>query len=531
MSITSLNYFGFVAVLLLLYYILPKKIQWIVLLLGSIGFYLTSDVRYIIFLGSSILITWFFGIRIQKKTDRQKEELKAEGLDRDGKRAIKEKFKKKKRRVLVLNVIILLGLLYVCKYTDFTLDNIKSLSKLLGFSFKKPKINIILPLGISFYTFQSIGYIMDVYNEKVTAEKNPLKYALFISFFPQIVQGPIARYKDLAGQLTAEHKFEFKNIKFGFELMLYGLFKKLVLADRIAVMVENVIFDDWSKFGRYELILAIVLYSIQIYADFSGCMDIITGIAKMFGIELSKNFDHPYFSKTIPEFWRRWHVSLGTWFKDYVFFPISTAGWFQNLNRKLRKSWGAEAGRIITGIIPIMVVWFLTGFWHGASWKYIAWGLYHGVLIALGMAFGPLINKGCDKLKIKRDCFSFRLFQMTRTFILCCIGRVFFISDGLKDGLNILGHIWTHNNPWVLYSGSIFSNTGLDTYDYVIVFVSILIVWAVSMMQERFKVREKLEEQNLVFRWAVVYAAIFIILIYGMYGAGLNTGDFLYRDF
>lgn len=530
MSVTSLNYFGFVAGLLLLYYILPKKCQWVILLLGSIGFYLTYDVRYSIFLVSSILVTWLLAVLIQKRNDRQKEELKAEGLDKDGKAAIRTRYKKKKRRLLVLNIFILAGLLYFCKYTNFTLDNIKALSKVFGFKFKKPDVSIILPLGISFYTFQAIGYIVDVHMGKVAAEKNPLRYALFISFFPQVVQGPIARYKDLAPQLGSEHKFDFRNIKFGFELMLYGLFKKLVLADRIAIVVSTTL-GDWSSFGRYELILAIVLYSVQIYADFSGCMDIITGVAKMFGIDLSKNFDHPYFSKTIPEFWRRWHVSLGTWFKDYVFFPISVSGWCQKINIKTRKAFGAEAGRIITGIIPITVVWFLTGFWHGASWKFIAWGLYHGLLIALGMALGPHLSKLSDKLKIKRDCFSFRLFQMTRTFILCCIGRVFFISNGLKDGFSILGHIISHNDPWVLINGGLFANMGLDVYDFVIVFLSILTVWAVSMMQERFKVREKLEEQNLVFRWLIVYAAIFIILIFGMYGKDYVTSDFLYRDF
>lgn len=531
MSVTTLNYFGFVAGLLLLYYVLPKKCQWVILLLGSIGYYLTADFRYIFFLFASIIFTWLMGLWMQKKSDLQKEALKAEGLDKDQKKVIKDKFKKKKRGILVLCLVFLLGLLYFCKYTDFTLNNIRNLAKFLGFSFKKPKLNIILPLGISFYTFQSIGYIMDVYQGKVQTEKNIFKYALFISFFPQVMQGPIARYKDLAPQLIAERKFDFKNIKFGFELMLYGLFKKLVLADRIGIYVNDVVYTDWSKFGRYELILAIVLYSVQIYADFSGCMDIITGVAKMFGVDLSKNFDHPYFSKTIPEFWRRWHVSLGTWFKDYLFFPISVSGWCQSLNRKVRKAWGAEAGRIITGIIPIAVVWFATGFWHGASWQFIAWGLYHGLLIALGMAFGPLLNKVSDKLKIKRDCFSFRLFQMTRTFILCCIGRVFFISNGLKDGLKMLKHMWDYDDPWVLINGNVFAGSTLDTYDFVIIFVSILIVWAVSMMQERFKVREKLEEQGIVFRWGIVYLAIFVILIFGIYGKGFSTGDFLYRDF
>ncbi len=513
-----------------MYYILPKKCQWVVLLLASICFYLTSDVKYIIFLMSSVLVTWGFGLLMQKQNDKQKVAVKADGVDREAKKAIKEKFKKKKRWVLAGNLVIILGLLYYCKYTNFTLDNIESLSKVFGFEFTKPKVNIILPLGISFYTFQAIGYIMDVYKEKAVAEKNPLKFALFISFFPQVLQGPIARYNDLAPQLMAGHKFEFRNIKLGFELFLYGMFKKLVLADRIGLMVSTV-YGDWANYGRYEIILATVLYSVQIYADFSGCMDIITGVAKMFGIDLTSNFNHPYFSKTMPEFWRRWHATLGSWFKDYLFYPISVSGWCQAINRKCRKWFGGEAGRIISGIIPIYAVWFATGFWHGASWKFITWGLFHGTLIALSLIFTPLFDKISVKLKINRECFSFRLFQMTRTFLLCCVGRVFFYANSVGDALKIFKHMWDYNNPWVLLNGGVFVQAGVDTYDYVIIFVSIIILWAVSMMQERFKVREKLEEQNLLFQWLVVYAAIFIIFIFGIYGEGFNAADFLYRDF
>ncbi len=531
MSITTLNYLGFVAVILILYYLLPKKCQWMVLLLGSIAYYLTADdKRYIIFLVASIISTWGFGLLMQKQNGRQKTALKADGLDREAKKAIKEKYKKKKRWILAGCLFVLLGLLFVCKYTNFTLDNIEKLSDAFGFDFTRPDINIILPLGISFYTFQSVGYIMDVYREKAAAEKNLLKYALFISFFPQVIQGPIARYNDLAPQLMAEHKYEFRNIKFGFELMLYGMFKKMVLADRIGMMVSEV-YGNWSGYGRYEIILATVLYSIQIYADFSGCMDIITGVAKMFGIELTGNFNHPYFSKTMPEFWRRWHATLGNWFKDYLFYPISVSGWCQAINRRCRKWFGGEAGRIISGIISIYAVWFATGFWHGASWKFIMWGFFHGTLIALSLIFTPLLDKISNRLKINRECFSFKLFQMTRTFLLCCVGRVFFYANGVSDALNIFKHMWTHNDPWVLFNGDVFVQAGVDGYDYVIIFVSILVLWGVSMLQERFKVREKLEKQNLLFQWMLVMGAIFVILIFGIYGKGYNATDFLYRDF
>ncbi len=530
MNITSFFFFCYVALLVAVFYIVPKKLQWIVLLIGSIGYYLTSDVKYIFFLLATIISTYCFGVLMQKTNEKLAAKIKADGTDRESRKKINDAFKKKKRWILVGNIFITLGLLFVMKYTGFVLDNIQSLSDLFGWSFEKPELNYILPLGISFYTFQSIGYIVDLYRNKMNAEGSPFRFALFISFFPQIIQGPIARFNDLAPQLATPKKFDTKNIKYGFELLLYGVFKKLVLADRIGIMVQQV-YGNWGDYGRYELIFVTLLYSIQIYSDFSGCMDIITGVAKMFGIELSKNFNHPYFSKTMPEFWRRWHISLGTWFKDYVFYPISVSNRCQSINRACRKVFGANAGRIISGCIPIYAVWISTGIWHGSSWKFVFWGLFHGTLIALSLIFTPVLDKLSVKFKINRECFSFRLFQMTRTFILCGIGRVIFRANGLKDALGIFKQMWTHNNPWVLVSGSMFSNLGIDTYDFVIIFVSILVLLVVSILQEKFSIRDKLEEQNFIFKWILIYAAIFVILIYGIYGKGFNITDFLYRDF
>ncbi|MBP5160215.1 MAG: MBOAT family protein [Lachnospiraceae bacterium] len=530
MSITTLFFFCFVAGVVFIYYVVPKKAQWVILLIASIGYYLTADLSYMPFMAGTIVSTYLFGLWLQNLNNRQKGSLAAEGLEKEEKKRIKETFKKKKRRVLALAVLVLVGILFVVKYTNFTLDNIERLSKVFGFEFDKPIFNLVLPLGISFYIFMSISYVVDLYREKVTAERNPFKFALFISFFPHVVQGPIARFGDLEPQLIAPHKFETANIKSGFELMLYGVFKKLVLADRIGIIAAQVL-GNWQDYGRYEILLAAILYSVQIYTDFSGCMDIITGIAKMFGIELSKNFDHPYFSKNIPEFWRRWHASLGAWFKDYLFYPISVSKFCQFINRKCRKFFGANAGRIISSLLPIYAVWFATGIWHGATWQYVLWGFCHGTLVALSLIFTPVFDKLSVKLKINRDCFSFKLFQMIRTFMLCTFVRIIPYMGSTSEAFGVFKQMWTKNNPWVIFSGSIFSNLGVTTYDLVIIARAIAVVWIVSIMQEKFSVREQFTKQNLVFRWIVIYAAIMIIVIYGIYGAGFTATDFLYRDF
>ena len=530
MTITTFFFFCYVAVLLLLYYLVPKRLQWIILLMGSIGFYASQNVKSLIFLFAAILIDWSFGLWIQHFANRQATELAAGDLDREAKKQIKDAYKKKKRTIMRWGVLLLLLLLFVMKYTNFTLENVNRLAAAFSFDFSAPKLNILLPLGISFYTFQSIGYLVDLSKDKIKAERNIFRFALFIAFFPQITQGPIGRYSELAPQLNSEHRFEFRNLKFGFELFLFGMFKKLVLADRIGIVVSNVL-GDWQSQGSWELILAIALYSIQIYADFSGCMDIVTGIAQMFGIELAQNFNHPNFSRTMPEFWRRWHASLGAWFKDYVFYPISVSNWCQAINRRCRKVFGPEAGRIISGIIPIYAVWFATGIWHGASWKFIMWGVYHGTLIALNLIFAPLGEKLTDRLHIDRERFSFRLYQMIKTYILCMIGRVFFYMSDLKEAIGVFGRILRYNDPWVLINGELFTNLGVDGYDMVVIVLSIVILWAAGVMQERFKIREKLEEQGLLFRWIIVFAAIFIVLIYGQYGQGFDAADFLYKDF
>ena len=433
--------------------------------------------------------------------------------------------KRMKRLLLVLAVICDLAVLGVFKYAGFAVTNVNAL---FGIALPVPAIR--LPVGISFFTFQILSYLIDVYKGKVKAQKNFLKYLLYISFFPSVVQGPIPRYADLGTQLYEEHRFEYDNLRDGALLILWGFAKKLILAERLGTFVDQ-IYGNYTQYtGMLFFFVATAAFSIQIYADFSGCMDIATGTARLFGIRLAPNFLRPYFSKTMPEFWRRWHVTLGNWFKDYVFYPISISKFSLDLNKKARKRFGNEFGRIVSSAIPILAVWLLTGIWHGPDWKYVTWGLFHGILIMLSMIFTPYNEKLVQKLHIKTECFSFRLFQMGRTFLLCCLGRVFFRADDFASAIGILKRACTGIGWYRLANGRIY-NYGLNKANMTVVIVAMLVLLTVSILQEKMDVLEALKKQNLVFRWVLIYALLLAVVIFGMYGPGYDPSAFIYEKF
>lgn len=300
MSLVSNLFLLFVAVSVLVYYIVPHKFQWLVLLCFSYIYYLAGGIRYVGFILFSTLVTWGIALAVEKA--------EAGGSHKSA------------RNFLVLGLILNFGMLGVIKYTNFMIENLNAL-----FHMNLRGMEILLPLGISFYTFQSSGYLLDVYWKRCDAERNPVKYALFVSFFPQILQGPIGRYSRLAHQLYEPHKFEGKNITRGFERILWGFFKKMILADWAAVFVDA-IFDNPDQYSGLA-IFGVLFYTVQLYADFSGGMDVVIGIASMFGIELDENFKRPFFSISITDFWHRWHITLGTWMKDYVFYPVTLSKW------------------------------------------------------------------------------------------------------------------------------------------------------------------------------------------------------------
>ena len=306
MSLVSNMFLIFVAASILIYYIVPHKFQWIVLLCSSYIYYIAGGPRYVIFILFSTLVTWLLAVLIDKAGNSGN--------------------CKKSRRLVILGLFLNFGMLGVVKYTNFAVENLNAL-----FHMQLRGLELLLPLGISFYTFQSSGYLLDVYWKKCDVEKNLFKYALFVSYFPQILQGPIGRYKNLAHQLYEPHKFSGENITRGFERILWGFFKKMVIADWAAVFADA-IFNSPDTYGGLSII-GVLMYTLQLYADFSGGMDVVIGISSMFGITLEENFKRPFFAVSITDFWHRWHITLGTWMKDYVFYPV----YFVQLDEKIRK--------------------------------------------------------------------------------------------------------------------------------------------------------------------------------------------------
>ena len=531
MSYTSFIYLVFLLITCLVYYICPLKFRWTILLVANIVFYAFAGWDNLAYLAGAILISYLAAVRMGRLHDEFQEVKKQGNLDRTQRKAVKAQFDKRRRKYLLAGLIAVILALVVVKYTNFILQNVYKIQTLAGIQGDPIMVKLIVPLGVSFFTFQIISYLVDVYKGDAVAQKNFLRYALYISFFPSVVQGPIPRYSQLGTQLETPQRFSYDNIRDGAILILWGFAKKLILAERLAVFV-NTIYGDYTSYQGVILVLATVAFSIQIYADFSSCMDIATGSARLFGIRLTPNFLRPYFSKNMPEFWRRWHVTLGNWFKDYVFFPFSISNAMLKLNKRVRKWFGDGVGRIVAASVPILIVWALTGIWHGAEWKYVAWGLFHGCLIILSTIFTPYNQKLVEKLHIRTDCFSFRLFQMLRTFTLCCVGRVFFRADGLRAALGIFKQTFSGVGMLWVMNGNIY-NYGLNQKNMMVVMIAVFVLLLVSIMEEKtnMDVAEALSKQNLIFRWIILYALFFAVLVFGKYGPDYDTANFIYEQF
>ncbi len=522
-SVASLRYLVFIIGVTVVYYIVPKKAQWLVLVAANTVFYIWGGITAIFYLLGTLAIGYSGAIFIDKKHLEEKKAV--EGLEREEKKKVKADFAKKRKTIAGLTAAMIIAVLAVTKYTGFLLRN---LNRLPLFDINVERVTSVLPviLGCSYYTLSLLAYLTDVYRKKIKAEKNFLKLYLFISFFPHIIQGPIARYDRLAPQLTEKHSFDFTKLKTGAVLIAWGFFKKLVIADRIAAAAGE-IFSDFASRSGTVVFIGSVLFSFQIYTDWTGYCDIVYGTAEILGIELQKNFDRPYFSQTMPEFWRRWHISMGTFFKDYVLYPVSTSKFCLNLNKKARKRFGNKAGRIISSSVPILAVWFLTGLWHGGSWSFICWGLYQGVLIILSLIFTPYLHKLNKKLNFKTDSFGWKLFRMSRTFLLCCIGRIFFNAGSAMNAFKMFSRFL---HPSFGINELLFSY-GFDKKEWAVVIVSLALLLLISILQEKIVVRQKLDEQPVLFKWPILIVLIIAIVVFGVYGDNTGYTSFVYEQF
>ena len=541
MSYTSINFIFFVLATVLVYFLLPfKKYRWVVLLVASVTFYLLAGYQFAGFILFTTASAYLIARWLDKISVRSKAELKAHKADwsRDDKKNYKNKIKVRKRLVMALCLVLNFGILAFLKYYNFFSGSLNDLLGGFGVAFSMPTLKLILPLGISFYTFQTMGYIVDVYREKTAPEKNPLKLLLFVSFFPQIIQGPISIYDQLAKQLYEGHDFDFTRFKHGCELILWGFFKKLVIADR-AVIAITAVTDNYNAQGGTTLTFTVLLYALQLYADFSGGIDISRGVAQIFGIDMIDNFKRPYFSKSINEYWRRWHISLGAWLKNYLFYPVAMSNLFITASKKMKgtKFGSTAAGAHIAKVLPTsvasLIVFLVVGVWHGADWKYVAFGLWNGLIIMISILLEPIFKSVNEKLHIKPTNVPFMLFQMLRTFVIVLVGYVFDVAPSFPQAMRTFELFFTNQS---LSTGwSQISALGLGKKDYVVILVGAVIILIASLIQENAKdglnIREKLDKKPFILRYALLFVGVLSIVIFGIYGSGYNAADFVYMQF
>ncbi len=529
MLFTSYSFILFLCVVIGLYYIIPKRFQWELLLVSSFVFYYFSGWSNLLYISVTIVSTYFIGLKLDGLNKKQDIYLKGnkETLSREDKKAYKEKIKAKRWKWLLVCLIFNLGILAVIKYTNFAIANINSIFTMFKMN-ELSFVNLLLPMGISFYTFQTMGYIIDVYRGKYEPERNIAKLALFVSFFPQLIQGPISRYDDLSMSLYKEQSFDAKGFSFGFQRVLWGYFKKLVIADRIVVAVLEITKNPETYDGIFVLV-GMVFYAIQLYADFTGGIDITIGIAQMLGIKVKENFIRPYFSKSIVEYWRRWHITMGTWFKDYIFYPISVCKPMLNLSKSSRKRLGEKLGKRVPVYLATMAVWFTTGIWHGSSWNFIVWGLLNGVVILVSQEFEPLYAKFHQRFNVG-ETFGFRLFQVMRTFLLMSSLRILDCYRDVGLSFRMFGSMFTKLNVNELFTGSLLK-LGLKISDYILLLIGVIVLIAFSLVQRSGSVREKISGKPVVLKYAVYILLFFSIIIFGAYGIGFDSNQFIYNQF
>ncbi len=518
MSLISLQFFIFFLLVCIVYFALPARAQWVWLLAATLVFYYSLSYYSIpgqIYFLAMILINWI-GARYM-----------GEGCSH-GKIVY--------RSVLIFDVTALV----LFKYSGFIYDIIRATVELFGGELTNDFLGYIVyytsencPERISYFALILIAYITDVYWGKAEAIKNPGKAVLFASYFPLMTSGPIVTYKDMEGQLWGEkHRFSYDRCVRGMERVLWGLFKKMVLSERLAVIVTW-IYDHYEAYTGLYVFAAAAMFAMQLYCDFSGLMDIVLGCSEVLGITLPENFDTPFYSTDLSEFWRRWHITLGGFLRDYVLYPVQETSALKKMRKWCKKKWGKNYRNKfdLPLYLSLLVSWFLIGLWHGGGWNYIfGVGLYMWIVIVLGMILKPVFAWIVKVLHINTDCFSYRMFLRIRTFLLFMFGLSFFRAKTLADGFNMWRGAFFKFNPWIFFDESFF-NMGLDRREWGILAFGLILLFIVSFVSQKHDVRDVIKRQNFVARLAVFALLFVMILVYGYYGADFNAADFIYGQF
>ena len=546
MALTSVPFAIFAIITGILYFAFPKReYRWVILLISGCFFYVYNSFQYTAFILITILTIYLAANRMAAITADTKAAVKAHKGDwsKEERKAFKEASGKKRKRILAAALILNFGILFLLKYFNFLSGSVAQI--LVSDPEAAPQIHLLLPLGISFYTFIATGYLIDVYRETAEPEKNIFKFALFVSFFPQIIQGPISNYGKLRDQLITPHDLDWMNLKHGIMIICWGLFKKIVIADRVWVAIrayyDNGGIDgnaDAAGYGGVMVVFITLMYALQLYADFSGGIDISRGICRVLGIELEMNFRQPYFSKSISEYWRRWHITLGAWMKNYVFYPIAMSNMSKKISGSIAKSSfgqtaaGKHLSRVLTTAIASFIVFLLVGIWHGANSKYIAFGVWNGLIIMISAMAGPLYEKSRNALHIRAEAAWWKLFQMLRTFLIVLVGYVFDIADNFSNAMRMMGLALTDHSLGAFRSQ--LGTLGLGKTEYLSVIACTLILLYMSIRLEKTALdtpADLLERRSGVIQWLALFALIMMILILGTYGPAFDPAEFIYMQF
>lgn len=492
MLFNSVEFLIFFPIVTLIFFVVPKKLRCFWLLIASYYFYMCWNPQYAVLIGASTVVTYLSGIAMASLS--KKKTLSAE-----------QKIKGKKL-IVAGSLIFNLGILVVFKYANFFLENIYGLLNQLGISVVERTLDILLPVGISFYTFQALSYTLDVYRENIDAEKSLIKYALFVSFFPQLVAGPIERTGNLLTQIRkieTESRFDFENIRHGLLLMFWGLFQKLVIADRAAILVDTV-YNNYTAYGFMSITAATIIFAFQIYCDFDGYTNIARGAARILGIHLIKNFKQPYLATNIQDFWRRWHVSLTSWFTDYLYIPLGGS-------RKGTKR----------HLVNVLIVFTISGLWHGANWTYVVWGFLHALYQCVG-----IMRRKAQKNAALAPSLIRRIASIMITFGLVDFAWIFFRAESLSMTFRIFLQMLTH--PGV----SSLLHMGLNPVNMGILIVSLLILLFVDILHEKnISIFKAVFKMPLWRRWIIYAGLIWSCILLGIYGIAYTSSQFIYFQF
>lgn len=520
MSVTSFSFLLMVAVGTVVYYIIPHRVQWIVLLALSLIFYYKAGTPYtIIYLIASAAIAYVATMLIAY-------------IERGGGKI----YPSMPFVITIVALVLNVAIWFIVKGRGLWAFFIGRLMQHISIPYGDELLGMqfVAALGMGYYTLQIIGYVIDCYWKNITPQKNPFKLFLFTVYFPQLTTGPISRYSQLE-TLYEPHKFEYHNIAFGAQRILWGFIKKIVLAERVSIIVTEITSATDTYFGFYSW-LAILLYPIQMYADFSGCMDIVLGVSEMFGIKLAENFNNPFFSRTSQEFWQRWHITLGTWAKDYVLYPLLKSNPMIKFGKYARKKFGRKAGKFLINAVGMFVLWMVMGIWHGGMRYIVGVSLWYWLILMSGDLLSPVFAKITSACKMKTDSFSWHLFQSARTYLIYAVGATFFsvgVGKGialLKDALKVF-FVPDYANPWIFFDESIL-NFDVSYGDINIIIFVVFLLFVVAILRERYGyARIWMEQQSFVLRWIVWLGLFVFVLIWGKYGPGYDAAEFIYKGF